>query len=125
MNSSARRAAGLAAAIVVLLIVASYATWCLHLVSSRGWAGFSYVPPVGSQKKSQPVAGLEPGSVFMVFPSAPAERAGLQRGDVIAGINGIPASDMRKLVSVTSTVKSGDVVRYQVLRNGRPRDVAI
>ena len=125
MNSSARRAAGLVAAFVVLLIVAGYATWCLHLVSSRGWAGFSYVPPVGSQKKSQSIAGLEPGSVFMVFPSAPAERAGLQRGDVIAGINGIPASDMRKLVSVTSTARRGDVIRYQVLRNGRPRDVAI
>jgi len=102
--------------------LAGYCAWRLDVINRLGWAGFSYVPPVGKTSTAQPLMGLQPGSVFMVFPGAPAERAGLRRGDIIFGINGIPASDLRRLNPVVSSAKSGDVIRYAILRDGRPLD---
>ena len=95
-NSLSRRAIGLTAAVAILVGLAGYCAWRLDVINRLGWAGFSYVPPVGKTSTAQPLMGLQPGSVFMVFPGAPAERAGLRRGDIIFGINGIPASELRR-----------------------------
>lgn len=125
MTVSNRRTLGLVVAIAVLLGIASYSTWRVDVLSRRGWAAFSYVPPVGKNRSETAIAGLLPGSVVAVFPGGPAERAGVKNGDVIAGINGIPASDMKRLQPVSASVKSGDVVRYNVFRNGVPKDIDV
>ena len=127
MNASFRRGAGLAAAILTLITVLGYCYWRLETVSRRGWAGFSYVPPVGSSGRPTQtgMVGLQPGSVFVLFPGAPGERAGLHRGDVILTINGIAAREMKKLTTITSTAKRGDIIRYRISRNGRILDVPL
>ena len=46
-NSLSRRALGLAAAVAILVGLAGYCAWRLDVINRLGWAGFSYVPPVG------------------------------------------------------------------------------
>jgi hypothetical protein len=122
-NSLSRRAIGLAAAVAVLVAIGAYCTWRMEIVSRRGWMGFSYVPPVGRAGTNTAMIGLQPGSVFMVFPGSPAEHAGIQRGDIIVAIDGIAASEMSKLLPVGQAAKRGDVVRYRISRNGQSLDV--
>ncbi len=123
MNVSKRRALGLAAAVAVLIVIAGYTTWRMDIVSRRGWAGFSYLPPVG--KRNTEFAGLSPGSVVSIYPGSPAARAGIESTDVIVGLNGIPASEMKRLNPIDASVRSGNVVRYNVLRGGKPLDVDV
>jgi membrane-associated protease RseP (regulator of RpoE activity) len=127
MSVSVRRAAGLAAAILTLIGVVSYRSWRLGIVSRRGLAGFSHVPPIGSSGRPTQtgVVGLQPGSVIVLFPGSPAERAGLQRGDVILSINGVPSSDLRKMSGVIAAVHRGSLVRYHISRNGQLHDIVI
>src|SRR5579885_910192 len=125
MTVHTRRALGLAVAVFVLLVIASYTTWRIDVISRRGWAGFSYLPPVGRSSQTAPIAGLMPGSVVTVYPGAPAERAGIRSGDVIVGIDGVPASDLKRMIAVETSVKSGSVVRYNVLQSGRPVDIDV
>ncbi|HJT16557.1 MAG TPA: SpoIIE family protein phosphatase, partial [Thermoanaerobaculia bacterium] len=122
---STRRAFGLAVAVFVLLVIAAYTSWRVDVISRRGWAGFSYVPPIGRSSHAAPIAGLVPGSVVTVYPGGPADRAGIKSGDVIVGIDGIPASDLKRLVPVETSVKSGSVVRYSVMQSGRPADIDV
>lgn len=124
-NSVSRRAVGLAAAIVVLVGVASYCTWRLTVLSQRGWVGFSYVPPVGKTGPQTAIAGLQPGGVFVLYPGAAADRAGVERGDIVVTINGVAAKDFNRLSAVASSAKRGDVIRYRFSRNGQIRDVAM
>src|ERR1700737_2184422 len=101
MQPAQRKAFGLSIAVAVLIGLTLYCAWRLEVASRRGWAGFSYVPP--GHSKTAPttttasVAGLKPGSIVVVFAGVPAERAGLRRGDSIVSINGISASDFRKM----------------------------
>jgi hypothetical protein len=53
-----------------------------------------------------------------------AQRAGLREGDVVVLIDNQPA-DTRVLERRLTTVRSGDDVRFRVLRDGRERDVVV
>ena len=54
-----------------------------------------------------------------VFPGSPAERAGLQRNDVIVELNGSPVTDRDKFRLKIADTPSGTRVRLGVLRDGK------
>lgn len=54
-----------------------------------------------------------------VFPGSPAERAGLQRNDVIVELNGTPVTDRDKFRLKIADTPSGTRVRLGVLRDGK------
>ena len=128
MDVARRKALGLFLAVAVLIGLTAYCGWRLEVASRRGWAGFSYVPPIHSKTAGQPrtqIAGLNPGSVIMVFSGVPAEHAGIRRGDVITAINGIPSHDYPRMSRLSTSVEQGDVLRYTIQRNGRTVEVPI
>jgi 2-alkenal reductase len=53
-----------------------------------------------------------------VLPGTPAERAGLQVGDVVVAINGAPVNDRQPLVSLLLEHVAGDTITLDVLRDG-------
>ena len=65
--------------------------------------------------------GAEHGVVVQsVEPAGPAERAGIQRGDVITSINSKPVHSGDELLTVVSNTGPGSSLRVGLLRNRKP-----
>ncbi|HEY8550406.1 MAG TPA: DegQ family serine endoprotease [Vicinamibacterales bacterium] len=63
--------------------------------------------------------------ITRVNPDSPAERAGLQRGDVILSFDGKKVDSSNSLRNAVARVAPGTTVRMTLLRDGRERDVEV
>jgi serine protease Do len=63
--------------------------------------------------------------VSSVEHGSPAEKAGLESGDVILKLDGTPVTSSIDLSSRVATMKPGSSAQLEVWRNGKPRDVAV
>ncbi len=63
-------------------------------------------------------SGNQPGQVA-VFPGSPAEKAGLQEGDVLISINNKNLSHASALSERVAEFHPGDVITITYLRDGR------
>jgi hypothetical protein len=57
------------------------------------------------------------------LPGSPAERAGLESGDVIVGLNGKPVANLHELSSILKMMHAGDRVSIRFAREGGLREV--
>ncbi len=57
--------------------------------------------------------------VAQVYSGSPAEKAGIQAGDIIVAINGKSVDSYETLKSILDTMKVGQKVTVKVIRNGR------
>src|SRR5215831_9444466 len=58
----------------------------------EGWAGFYYAPVMPEGFKGKTVL-FKPGTVSSVFSGGPGQTDGLEAGDILLTVNGIPTSD--------------------------------
>jgi serine protease Do len=70
-----------------------------------------------SGKKGALVAELTPGG--------PADKAGLQPGDVVLSLDGHAVASSSELTRLVAGTHSGDVMHLQVLRNGKPASIDV
>ncbi|WP_040261809.1 MULTISPECIES: Do family serine endopeptidase AlgW [Pseudomonas] len=85
----------------------------------RGWLGIEVQPLTEDLAES---FGLKdhPGIVVAgVFRDGPAQKAGLQLGDVILSIDKEPAADGRKSMNQVARTKPGDKIDIEVMRKGK------
>ncbi len=87
---------------------------------SRGWLG------VGIQKLTPELAesfkvGKEDAGVVVnsVAEGAPAEKGGLQRGDIIVGYAGKKVDDLKNFQKMVADTQEGEEVPIQILRDGQ------
>ena len=64
-------------------------------------------------------------AVDKVVKNSPAEKAGLQNGDVIIGFDGESVTSVRKLTRLIGEVAPDHIVNVTVLRNGSERDIKV
>ncbi len=60
-----------------------------------------------------------------VSSNTPAAKAGIQKGDVILGLNGQPVEDINQLTMHITQMAPGSTAQLQVLRNGESRDMSV
>ncbi|WP_263260427.1 Do family serine endopeptidase AlgW [Pseudomonas sp. RIT-PI-S] len=85
----------------------------------RGWLGIEVQPLTDDLAES---FGLKdrPGIVVAgIFRDGPAQKAGLQLGDVILSIDNEPAADGRRSMNQVARTKPGDKIGIEVMRNGK------
>ncbi len=91
----------------------------------RAWAGLT-----GQDLTSELAEGLRldrPGGVVVsdIYPDGPAERAGVNVGDVIVAVNDQPVNDMQSLRFRVATGALGETLRVGLLRGGKPLEAAL
>lgn len=88
---------------------------------SRGWLG------VGIQEMTPELAhgfGVEPGRgvlVAQVFEDSPADKAGVESGDVVLEFNGRALANPNELSRAVASVQPGSTAKLRVMRNGKMR----
>ena len=106
----------------------SNATRPLHLVLERGGKRIeTIVTPTLSESSGVGYVGWSMQAEIQVVetvPGMPAEKAGLQRGDLLLRINGQP---IRSLLKFHETVRAsgGQPVQLELMRDGKPLSVSI
>jgi pimeloyl-ACP methyl ester carboxylesterase len=85
---------------------------------SRGFAGFGYRDLTAADRDSLARPGLEGVVVRVVVPDSPAERAGMEAGDIVTGFDGSLISDVSELMSALGSYYLGDRVVISALRRG-------
>ena len=88
------------------------------LLKSSGWVGIEFDPDTGA------IGGYR---VTRVLPNSPAEKAGLQVGDVLTALNGVGLvkTNDAALAKARKEWKPGQAVTYTVKRQGQDRDISL
>ena len=87
---------------------------------TRGSIGIRYDGRADQTQANLKIAGVAEGVfIGMVAPGGPAEKAGIQPGDVIVSFNGKPVHDGNDLVSHIVSTPVGTAVTLGVMRDGK------
>lgn len=89
----------------------------------RGWLGIEVQPLTPELAESFGMEGRPGIIVAGIYRDGPAQRAGLQPGDLILNIDGQPAGDGRRSMNQVARAKPGDKIRIDILRNGKPLEL--
>jgi hypothetical protein len=89
-----------------------------------GFAGMMFLP---ARKGKTQTTGyrIHPGRVAFSIPGSPAQKAGIQIGDEIVEVNGIPAYDVERLTNLAASSRRGSVITYRVKRDSDSGTVRI
>jgi serine protease Do len=88
---------------------------------TRGYAGMwiqNVTPALAKEFKLKEHTGA---LVSDVAPKSPAEKAGLQNGDVVVEFNGKPVTDSRHLKLAVARTQPGDTVPLKIVRDGETK----
>ncbi|HJV64096.1 MAG TPA: DegQ family serine endoprotease [Geomonas sp.] len=85
----------------------------------RGWIGVSIQTVTPDLAKSFGLAEAKGALVGDVLPGGPADKAGIQRGDIILTYNGKPLKDANDLPRLVAETPVGKQVAVVLVRNGK------
>jgi putative serine protease PepD len=86
--------------------------------------GEAKYPVIGAQVRTGG-PGAEGAEITKVNPDTPAERAGLQKDDVVTAVEGEPVTDGIALIVAIRTHLPGETIEFTVLRDGDEQQVKV
>lgn len=89
-------------------------------VVRRGYIGLLVQPVSLNEAKANGLEIAKGATVARVEPNAPAERAGLEFGDLITHVDGIEVQNNQHLVNLIAEKGVGVTIKLKVLRDGKP-----
>jgi putative serine protease PepD len=87
--------------------------------------GKAEYPVIGAQVRTGAEPDAEGATITEVMPDTPAERAGLEKDDVITAVDDQPVNDGIALIVAIRTHLPGDTVEMSVVRGGEERVVQV
>ncbi|GAA5124285.1 trypsin-like peptidase domain-containing protein [Alloalcanivorax gelatiniphagus] len=87
--------------------------------------GKAEYPVIGAQVRTGAEPDSEGATITEVMPDTPAERAGLEKDDLIVAVDDQPVNDGIALIVAIRTHLPGDAVEMTVLRGGEERVVEV
>jgi Do/DeqQ family serine protease len=114
---------GIGFAIPVDLVRGVLADIIAHGRVIRGWIG---IVPQDVPEYQREQLGLPSNGVLIanLYVGSPALRAGVQPGDVLTDIDGVPVRNAQEVIArVASHRKPGEAIKLRLLRNGKPLDL--
>ncbi|NIM91677.1 MAG: Do family serine endopeptidase [Candidatus Aminicenantes bacterium] len=91
----------------------------------RGYLGVGIQPVTDDVKKSLNLSSKKGALVASVEPGFPAEKAGLERYDVIIEVNGQPIEDGNDLRFKIADIEPGTKVNIKVIRDGKEKSFTV
>ncbi len=90
----------------------------------RGWLGIEVQPLTPELAESFGLEG-RPGIVVAgIYRDGPAQKAGLQPGDLILNIDGEAAGDGRRSMNQVARAKPGEKISIEIMRNGKLQELS-
>jgi serine protease Do len=89
---------------------------------TRGWLGVSVQEVTPDLAKSFDLKEKKGALVAQVASGGPAEKAGIERGDVILGFDGKEIAESKDLPRIVASTPVGKTVTVKLLRNGKAMD---
>ena len=86
-----------------------------------GWLGVS----MGDVPRDAHSLGTRGALISSVFDGSPADRAGIQPGDIIVAVNDLPVREGEDLLNVVTTLEPGDRGRIRLMRDGRTIELTV
>jgi serine protease DegS len=114
---------GIGFAIPVDLVRGVLADIIAHGRVIRGWIGIvpQDVPEYQREQLGLPAAGVLIANLYV---GSPAQRAGLQPGDVLTDVDGTPVRSAQEAIArVASHRKPGETIKLRVMRNGKAMEL--
>ncbi len=91
----------------------------------RGWLGVVIQNVTDDIANSLDLSEERGAIVANVTPKGPADKAGVQAGDVVISLNGRAIEDSRELTRLVGDVRVGEVMTLEVLRNGTRKTLKV
>ena len=95
-----------------------------HGKVTRAYLGISMQELRPAMAKALGDPQLHGALVGDVTANSPAQKAGIQRGDIVLEVNGTPVSDTNQLRNAVSMMSPGSVVKLKVFRRGSERELS-
>jgi serine protease Do len=92
---------------------------------TRGYIGVSIQPITAELGKAMKLENTKGALVADVVPGSPADKAGIQRGDVIVAFNNKAVEEPRELSSMVADTAVGQQVNVTVLRNATKKELTV
>jgi serine protease Do len=92
---------------------------------TRGYIGATIESLSDDLADSWGLAGRKGAQVTELVPGGPAQRAGLQPGDVVVAVNGVPVKSNTEMTREVAKSQAGDVIHLDVFRAGKERTVDV
>ncbi|MHB8529475.1 MAG: Do family serine endopeptidase [Caulobacteraceae bacterium] len=92
---------------------------------SRGYLGATIQNLNDEMAGAFGLAGRKGAVVAELVPGGPAERAGLQPGDVVVAVDGRPVTTSTEMTREVAQAHAGDIIRLDLFRDGKERTVAV
>ncbi len=91
----------------------------------RGYIGATIENLSDELADSWGMSGRKGAVVADLVPDGPAQRAGLQAGDVVIAVNGAPVTSPSEMTREVAKVRAGDVAKLDIFRGGKPMTIAV
>ena len=92
---------------------------------TRGYLGATIQNVTPEIAESMGLGGRKGALVAELVAGGPAEKSGLQPGDIVVSVNAVDVHNASELTRQVGASRSGDILHLTVLRDGKPRTIDV